>query len=88
MATLIHSCSHKFKSTFYDLIQARVYRIEPADRLKIRFIAGKVIPKVVTTAAMTAGLTSIEIIKYLLKKDVAVHKNSYINLAFPRFLFS
>lgn len=37
---------------------------------------------------MIVGAVGLEIIKYILKKDVSLMRNAFINLALPLFLFS
>ena len=45
---------------------ARNYSIPEVDKLKAKFIAGKIIPAILTTIATTTGLVCLEIHKVLL----------------------
>lgn len=41
-------------------LRAKMYSIEPADRLKTKRIAGKIIPAIATATASVAGLVRIK----------------------------
>lgn len=69
-------------------LRARNYKIVEVPAFKVKLIAGKIIPALATTTAMIVGQVGLEIIKFLLKKDVNKMRNAFINLALPLFLFS
>lgn len=70
-------------------LRASMYGIECADRLKVKKIAGRIVPAIATTTAAVAGLVAVEILKVLDRKQpIEVYKNCFLNLALPVLLLS
>jgi ubiquitin-activating enzyme E1 len=67
-------------------IRALNYSIEPADYYTTNGIANKIIPSIITTNSIVAGLITIEMIKYLNYNDINIFKSSFINLALNIFV--
>jgi ubiquitin-activating enzyme E1 len=69
-------------------LRASQYGIQTVDRMKTKFVAGKIIPAMATSTAAITGLASIELIKLLKKEKLEAYKNSWMNLALPSLLLS
>uniref|UniRef100_A0A0B7B891 E1 ubiquitin-activating enzyme n=2 Tax=Arion vulgaris TaxID=1028688 RepID=A0A0B7B891_9EUPU len=69
-------------------LRAEMYNIETGDRLKIKKIAGRIVPAIATTTATVSGLVTIELIKVLYKAPLEKLRNCFLNLALPVILLS
>tara|TARA_B110000503_G_scaffold122823_1_gene187804 strand:- start:113 stop:358 length:246 start_codon:yes stop_codon:yes gene_type:complete len=47
-------------------LRARNYKINEAERFKIKMIAGKIIPAIATATAMVVGAVGLELLKLIL----------------------
>ncbi|CAM8967912.1 unnamed protein product [Rhodiola kirilowii] len=67
-------------------MRARNYSIPEIDKLKAKFIAGRIIPAIATATAMATGLVCLELYKVLDGAHVVEdYRNTFANLALPLF---
>ncbi|XP_061347151.1 ubiquitin-activating enzyme E1 1-like [Gastrolobium bilobum] len=67
-------------------MRARNYSIPEVDKLKAKFIAGRIIPAIATSTAMATGLVCLELFKVLDGgHKVEDYRNTFANLALPLF---
>jgi len=70
-------------------LRAVAYDIPVVPRLQAKLIAGKIIPAIVTTTALVAGLVCLELFKLVQNVRVIGHyRNAFCNLAIPLFNLS
>lgn len=70
-------------------LRARNYLIEEVDRLRVKRIAGKIIPAIATTTSVVSGLVALELAKISLGlPDLVPYRNAFLNLAIPVFALS
>ncbi|EPS70237.1 hypothetical protein M569_04521 [Genlisea aurea] len=67
-------------------MRARNYSIPEVDKLKAKFIAGRIIPAIATSTALATGLVCLELYKAVDGScRVEDYRNSFANLALPLF---
>ncbi|CAM0950524.1 unnamed protein product [Alopecurus aequalis] len=67
-------------------MRARNYSIPEVDKLKAKFIAGRIIPAIATSTAMATGFVCLELYKVLAGgHKVEDYRNTFANLAIPLF---
>ncbi|CAE6088382.1 unnamed protein product [Arabidopsis arenosa] len=67
-------------------MRARNYSVPEVDKLKAKFIAGRIIPAIATSTAMATGLVCLELYKVLDgSHKVEDYRNTFANLALPLF---
>lgn len=70
-------------------LRAVMYNIPPVDKFKIKGIAGKIIPAIITTTSAISGLATIEMMKVIFGIDkIEKYTSSFINLAIPYIGFT
>ncbi|KAF3502546.1 hypothetical protein F2Q69_00045420 [Brassica cretica] len=67
-------------------MRARNYSVPEVDKLKAKFIAGRIIPAIATSTAMATGFVCLELYKVLDgAHKVEDYRNTFANLALPLF---
>ncbi|XP_047308611.1 ubiquitin-activating enzyme E1 1-like [Impatiens glandulifera] len=67
-------------------MRARNYSIPEVDKLKAKFIAGRIIPAIATSTAMATGFVCLELYKVLDgSHKMEDYRNTFANLALPLF---
>jgi ubiquitin-activating enzyme E1 len=69
-------------------LRARNYGIPPVDKLTARLIAGRILPSVITSASVVAGLMCLELYKLVQNKPLGAYRHGYLNLALPVVAFA
>ncbi|CAE1293129.1 UBE1L2 [Acanthosepion pharaonis] len=69
-------------------LRAAMYSIEAADRLKVKRIAGHIVPAIATTTATVSGLVAVELLKVVSGFPLDKYRNCFLNLALPMILLS
>lgn len=59
------------------------YGLEEMDWITVKLKAGRIVPALVTTTAVVAGLQTLELVKLLAGAEFEVYRNSFLNLALP-----
>ncbi|CAD8141130.1 unnamed protein product [Paramecium pentaurelia] len=64
------------------------FNIPSVTRQQVRERVDQIIPQLITTKAVITGIVGIEILKYILQKNINLIRNTYINLALNTFIFA
>jgi len=69
-------------------LRAMNYHIPTVDFQRTKFIAGRIIPAMISTTAVVSGLQCAELVKIVQKKPLSCYRSAFVNLALPLFAFS
>jgi ubiquitin-activating enzyme E1 len=70
-------------------MRARNYGIQEVEKLKAKFIAGRIIPAIATSTALTTGLVCLELYKVLAGgHPIEDYRNTFGNLSLPFLVLS
>jgi len=69
-------------------LRAMNYHIPTIDFQQTKFIAGRIIPAMISTTAVVSGLQCVELVKIIQNKPLSCYRSAFVNLALPLFAFS
>lgn len=70
-------------------LRGLMYSIEITDRLRVKKVAGKIVPAIATTTSCIAGFVAAELVKVVMDhKQIESYNNIFLNLALPFVLLS
>jgi len=69
-------------------LRARMYSIPEVDRLRVKAIAGRIMPAIATTTSCISGCVSLELLKLVMGLELDKFKNLFMNLALPFWAFA
>ena len=69
-------------------LRALNYQIEQADKLKVKLIAGKIVPALATTTAAITGGVALQICTLMHRNDLESFRNFYINLGLNIYMLN
>jgi len=64
------------------------YNLGTMKWIEVKLKTGRIIPALVTTTAIVAGLQAIEAVKILKQLNLESYKNAFLNLSLPSFIQS
>ena len=68
-------------------LKAEIYKIEKCNKIKVKLIAGKIIPAIATTTAAIVGLVSLQLYTLYQTNDINYLRDDYFNFAITAFNF-
>ena len=69
-------------------IRARNYNIKEIEKLKLKIIAGRIIPALATTTAAITGIVCLQLYTLIQTNNINFFRNCFLNLAINRFIMT
>lgn len=69
-------------------IRARNYNIKEIEKLKLKIIAGRIVPALATTTAAITGIVCLQLYTLLQTNNIKFFRNCFLNLAINRVLMT